>query len=525
MPPIRNVSDGRSFKESQPGQYIYDPMFCIHGDDLEDEESVPDISQLPFQSYLNTPQKNQNDVEEVLAVTPDDKKIRSAGQNKTPRTMMKMMERHRENERVRHHTLNKSMKKVCDRVPGLSPFMKETKVVMMQRIIAYICYLENTISFVCGHLGIKQLRMSTNFITEQWSEPAEKKEEVMMIKRKVTPKNSKKMLMEKRRQKISSPTIDSTTDDLCHTITQEMVANSQDSQGVSSTLKINEDIFLDDNACCVPEHYEDPYLNEDFLPSSSKLDNFPDAFDLMSSPLGKIPHHQTIDSSDECGIREDKQDMDICESPLRTISPDCVLATTLSQSSNPPPTSINYSITPTKYRNKRKQSTPQRSPFNDISNVSSHRSQAMSSPSDRKWMRTESKFSKECPVDEDFVSYEPDIYRFHKSSTSRRKKWDIENQPPNSHSSSAISSVSKVEKIDHRKTTWMNGFMMFSRLNRRSFIESNPGVHTSQISKMMGHAWRQMASDDQLPYREKAKDYASSMKNLLCDESVSSDDN
>ncbi|CAC5387387.1 unnamed protein product [Mytilus coruscus] len=410
MPPIRNVSDGRSFKESQPGQYIYDPMFCIHGGDLEDEESVPDISQLPFQSYLNTPQKSLNNVE-VMAVTPDDKKTRSTGQNKTPRTMMKMMERHRENERVRHHTLNKSMKKVCDRVPGLSPFMKETKV---------------------------------------------------------APKNNKKMLIEKRRQKISSPTIDSTTDDLCHTVTQEMVVNSQDSQGVSSTLKINEDIFLDDNACCVPEHYEDPYLNDDFLPSSTKLDNFPDAFDLMSSPLGKIPHHQTIDSSDECGIREDKQDMDICESPLRTISPDCVLATTLSQSSNPPATPINY-------------------------------------------------------INEDFMSYEPDIYRFHKSAASRRKKWDVENQPPNSQSSSAVSSVSKIEKIDHRKTTWMNGFMMFSRLNRRSFIEANPGVHTSHISKMMGHAWRQMTSDDQFPYREKAKEYASSMKNLMCDESVSSD--
>lgn len=51
------------------------------------------------------------------------------------------------------------------------------------------------------------------------------------------------MLMEKRRQKISSPTIDSTTDDLCHTITQEMVANSQDSQGVSSTLKINGQLY------------------------------------------------------------------------------------------------------------------------------------------------------------------------------------------------------------------------------------------------------------------------------------------
>jgi hypothetical protein len=42
-------------------------------------------------------------------------------------------------------------------------------VIMMQRIIAYICYLENTISCVCSQLGIKQLRMSTNFITEQWS--------------------------------------------------------------------------------------------------------------------------------------------------------------------------------------------------------------------------------------------------------------------------------------------------------------------------------------------------------------------
>ena len=32
-------------------------------------------------------------------------------------------------------------------------------------------------------------------------------------------------------------------------------------------------------------------------------------------------------------------------------------------------------------------------------------------------------------------------------------------------------SASKPEKIDHRKTTWMNGFMMFSRYNRKKFIE------------------------------------------------------
>lgn len=40
---------------------------------------------------------------------------------------------------------------------------------MMQRIIAYICFLENTINSVCTHLGIKQLRMSSNFITDQWT--------------------------------------------------------------------------------------------------------------------------------------------------------------------------------------------------------------------------------------------------------------------------------------------------------------------------------------------------------------------
>lgn len=34
--------------------------------------------------------------------------------------------------------------------------------------------------------------------------------------------------------------------------------------------------------------------NEDFLPSSTKFDNFPDAFDLMSSPIGNLPSHRNI---------------------------------------------------------------------------------------------------------------------------------------------------------------------------------------------------------------------------------------
>lgn len=31
--------------------------------------------------------------------------------------------------------------------------------------------------------------------------------------------------------------------------------------------------------------------------------------------------------------------------------------------------------------------------------------------------------------------------------------------------------VCKLEKIDYRKIIWMNGFMMFSRYNRKKFIE------------------------------------------------------
>jgi hypothetical protein len=54
--------DGRSFKENQPGQYIYDPMFCIHG--YEDEASVVP---LPFQSYIDVPLQVQYTVKPVYS--------------------------------------------------------------------------------------------------------------------------------------------------------------------------------------------------------------------------------------------------------------------------------------------------------------------------------------------------------------------------------------------------------------------------------------------------------------------------
>lgn len=46
-------------------------------------------------------------------------------------------------------------------------------------------------------------------------------------------------MIEKRRLKLSSPTIDSTTDNICQTVSRQLVGNSQDSQGVSSTHVVN----------------------------------------------------------------------------------------------------------------------------------------------------------------------------------------------------------------------------------------------------------------------------------------------
>ncbi|XP_074662750.1 uncharacterized protein LOC141915201 isoform X2 [Tubulanus polymorphus] len=59
----------------------------------------------------------------------------------------------------------------------------------------------------------------------------------------------------------------------------------------------------------------------------------------------------------------------------------------------------------------------------------------------------------------------------------------------------------KQNKVDLRKTSWMNGFMMFSRLHRRDYIMANKGMPTAQVSKLLGQTWRKMSPQEQEPYR------------------------
>ncbi|XP_061163782.1 uncharacterized protein LOC133172941 isoform X1 [Saccostrea echinata] len=544
-------------------------------------------------------------------VTTQTKTNKRTGE-KTPKTLLKMMERHRENERVRHHTLNESMKKVCERVPGYSAVMKETKVVMMQKIIAYICYLENTVHDLCEKLDLRvsDLLMSTDFITEQLRSKKALKKDNAILKHKAKSKSeSKKIKVEHRGLKISSPTIDSTSD---HKLVEEGYDSSQksgigtsvgiqtfssirDHHWLTSPLKnlINisgcegaeddpdeEGFYSQSTQGVLSQLIDTPskliFQNDDILPSSSCLDSFPDAFDLMSSPVCKRSSQlnsprtrERILMNPSYGIKNDVQDYpdaaEASDGEMRTISPESVLKTNpcredvfLSQVSEPisqhnvsaisghsdisvflsSPEKPSPPYTPVKSpwwpgKNKRKQYTPKRSPFNNITNLKmcpseeeEEEEENIPEPSTKKF-KSEScgKFLRRSPVDEDFVSYVPYIWKFHSTSRARRQKathipekcskdlGEITDENKNT--------VSKPEKIDHRKTTWMNGFMMFSRYNRKKFIEANPGVHTSHISKILGHTWRNMSAEEQKPYKDEAKLYANEMKNdnLLCPES------
>ncbi|KAK3092469.1 hypothetical protein FSP39_003178, partial [Pinctada imbricata] len=346
---------------------------------------------------------------------------------KTPSTLLKMMERHRESERVRHHTLNELMRNVCEGVPGYSDVSKETK------------------------------------------------------------------------------------------------------------------------SC-------------DVISTSDNLDTFPDPFDLMSSPVGKRHFGMLSPKMDglyasPCGIKSDQRDLnetlELGENEMKTVSPECILQTNLGSQddyisgscsktlndlvsktghsnshSTPGKTSVStpgriLSNTPVKSpviigKNKRKQYTPMRSPFHDVTNyMNSPENDELYGPISfdepkPKRMRLDNdlmpgKFARESPLDEDFVSYVPYIWKFHSAKFTKRQKAEpptcLPVSPGKENSNGPDSLLSKPEKVDHRKTTWMNGFMMFSRLNRRSFISANPGVHTSQISKMMGHTWRNMSAEEQLPYK------------------------
>ncbi|ESO86145.1 hypothetical protein LOTGIDRAFT_235519 [Lottia gigantea] len=220
--------------------------------------------------------------------SPTNRKKTGGRKERTPRTLLKLMERHRHNERVRHHTLNERLRVICQFVPGSGEDGRETKVVMMQRIISYIAYLENTICQIRSQLGLTAEPCLTP-LTIQLRRQIDEFAKLAVVPNMDEATKSKRSRMEPkkeapRRYKISSPTVDSTTDIPFYTkpYYHNSQESSQDSMAPTSTFySMNSDNSL-------PHWLEDPMLHSN--------DDFESLFD--HPVFDKSNHFQPIITSD-----------------------------------------------------------------------------------------------------------------------------------------------------------------------------------------------------------------------------------
>ncbi|XP_050406293.1 uncharacterized protein LOC126821827 [Patella vulgata] len=553
----------------------------------------------------------------------------------SPRTLMKLMERHRHNERLRHHTLNERLRAICRHVPGSGEDGRETKVVMMQRIISYIAYLENTVAQVTSGLGLEpdpKLAPLTTKLRKQIEDCANmavvpdvdgfQHEPSISKKPPSSTCHNETCLPESlidRRYKLSSPTIDSTTDRIVPDI-QDLYPNSlessQDSMAPSSTflpymandsslapwlvdesmIPPNGDEFgffdsiIQDSSpdfCTIPS---ESFINDGSTPidiSSQSNTSLQESLSLFPSPCIAFSNEDSPDylgdnMNDTFGLQFHgllENDHDLMNTIA--VSPNKILP------SNPdiieilPNDTDTFAISPTKYlsehkehvaispvkilsiqddmihipntmdeiemdldmnesvfinnsvwspqKNKRKQYTPsKRQPLENMTNNSSpFSSDEISEPAVHATITiSDSMPNKICvskgeekTEEQVVIRTVPYTWTFHSMNEPISKlvhstKSDIEkNKTPKYKQNPTYREMYlKPQKVDHRKTSWMNGFMMYSRLNRRQFITANPGVHTSHISKMMGQTWRSMSSECQQPYKDKAKLYLKDMQ-------------
>ncbi|CAG5121423.1 unnamed protein product, partial [Candidula unifasciata] len=186
-----------------------------------------------------------------LSWSPAAQRTRGQYKDKNPKTLRMLKEIHRENERLRHHCLNQHLRLICRKVPGSAESGKETKVVMMQRIISYVAYLENTVRFMCTELGVKPdpswLKITSNLQDMDQSETWRK--EFLAVHSEDSRDSEVFSRNISRRLTLSSPTIDSTSDLNDNSAFQfkrpkpktQPSQESQDSSAPSSSLSVDED--------------------------------------------------------------------------------------------------------------------------------------------------------------------------------------------------------------------------------------------------------------------------------------------
>lgn len=62
----------------------------------------------------------------------------------------------------------------------------------------------------------------------------------------------------------------------------------------------------------------------------------------------------------------------------------------------------------------------------------------------------------------------------------------------------------KKHPVNHIKRP-MNAFMVWSQLERRKIVETNPDKHNAEISKLLGRTWKVLTEEDRQPYIDEAE--------------------
>ncbi|KAH9512844.1 hypothetical protein Btru_036740 [Bulinus truncatus] len=420
--------------------------------------------------------------------------------DKTLSTIKLLKEKHRENERLRHHSLNQHLHLICKKVPGSAEDGKETKVVMMQRIISYIAYLENTIKYLSSQLNIRP-DPSWLLLTSNVKE-IEKSGlwEFSVLSSDDSEDNERFTRNISYHMTMSSPTINSTTELTSFEPQPHFRVILQDESQDSVVPSTN--LFTD--------------IEEKFDPMFSQPESDHTIFEIPLHAEGICNCQYDIQSEPAC-LTDPPCDMthSIIVSPNQVLPQ--VRPQQLSVLNYPDDTILGRNLLRkaqeddellTNYcSSKRKQLSPKRVPLYDIGN----------------WLE----LPNDCQSHELNCDLGDSYYKIEDSTTELQNLIKKEITEDNSEvsilelatESSKVLKDANLEtptnKLDLRKSSWMNGFMMYSRIHRKHFIKENPGLQAASISKLMGQGWRGMTAEQQTPYREQARICSQELQRML----------
>ncbi|BFZ12399.1 hypothetical protein BsWGS_15438 [Bradybaena similaris] len=476
------------------------------------------------------------------------------GKDKTPKSLKMLKEIHRENERLRHHSLNQHLRLICRKVPGSAESGKETKVVMMQRIISYVAYLENTARFMCAELGVKPnptwLKVTSSL--QDMDESETWKKEYLAVHSEDSRDSEVFSRNVSRHLTLSSPTIDSTTDLNGNSAfpfkrprsNRQPSQESQDSSAATSSLSMDGDSsdawqWIMSTETVVgdgSENFGTFFNNTDSdtslfeLPHptfESKLMKSPEEVKWLASP-DKSPFRLQGKLYEHCGIKCDskyfeEQPADFMHTLI--VSPDQVIP----QATVKEEVVVENKVTADAYScsnflfkdsNRLEQSLARRAPLLNVTNW-------LEVPN---FLGEDHYDSQGCIFKQDDTGHSVEVNSCSQADAGCRMNAavTVEMLPQtidivathkvqeDSEGIQARPCSEEPRKIDFRRSSWMNGFMMYSHIHRKQLIRERPGLHASVISKLLGHRWRGMTSEQQQPYREQARLCSQELQKRLC---------